>query len=114
MEGPVYREKLRALDIGCEIPSADERKRINRVIFEELVDGRLEADSKRDFQHIIEGLRARGCDAVVLGCTEIPLLIAPDDSPLPVLDSTRTLARAAVREATQDLQGHSSIGRAGA
>jgi aspartate racemase len=103
MEGPVYREKLRGLGIGCEIPPADERERINRVIFEELVDGRVEAASRRDFQRIIEGLRTRGCDAVVLGCTEIPLLIGPADSSLPVLDSTRTLARAAIREAMRDL-----------
>jgi aspartate racemase len=99
MEGPVYREKLQALAIGCEIPAPADRERINSVIFDELVYGRIEAGSKRDFQRIIERLAARGCDGVVLGCTEIPLLIEPADSPLPVLDSTRTLARAALREA---------------
>jgi len=101
MEGPVYRDKLRAPAIGCEIPDAADRGRINTVIFDELVYGRIEANSKRDFQRIIERLAARGCDAVVLGCTEIPLLIEPADSPLPVLDSTRTLARAALREAVK-------------
>jgi aspartate racemase len=111
MEGPVYREKLQAVAIGCEIPDPAERDRINRVIFEELVYGRLQAPSRRDFQGIIERLAARGCDAVVLGCTEIPLLIEPADSPLPVLDSTRTLARAALREATHDRQAGHGAGR---
>lgn len=111
MEGPVYVEKLRAVAIGCEIPDPADRDRINRVIFDELVYGRLEARSKRDFQLIIERLATRGCDAVVLGCTEIPLLIEPADSPLPVLDSTRTLARAALREATRHLQAGHGAGR---
>jgi len=101
MEGPVYRGKLRAHAIGCEIPDAADRGRINTVIFDELVYGRIEASSKRDLQRIIERLAARGCDAVVLGCTEIPLLVEPADSPLPVLDSTRTLARAALRESCE-------------
>src|SRR5262245_20744558 len=92
MEGPVYREKLDALAIGFEIPPPDDRQRIIRVFFDELVYGRIEASSKNDFHRIIERLVARGCDAVVLGCTEIPLLVEPADSPLPVLDSTRTLA----------------------
>jgi aspartate racemase len=111
MEGPVYRDKLRAHAIGCEIPDAADRGRINTVIFDELVYGRIEASSKRDLQRIIERLAARGCDAVVLGCTEIPLLIEPADSPLPMLDSTRTLARAALREATRDLRAGHAAGR---
>jgi len=102
MEGPVYRDTLRSRAIGCEIPEPAERDRINSVIFDELAYGRLEASSRREYQRIIERLATRGCDAVVLGCTEIPLLIEPADSPLPVLDSTRTLARAALRDATRD------------
>ena len=101
MEGPVYREKLAAGGIACEIPEAADRERINAIIFDELVYGRLEEASRRYFRTVIEALDARGCDAVVLGCTEIPLLITDADSPLPVIDSTRTLARAAIREATR-------------
>jgi aspartate racemase len=100
MEGPVYPEKLAARRIAYEIPDAGDRERINSVIFDELVYGRLEDRSRRYFRGVIETLGARGCDAVVLGCTEIPLLVTDADSPLPAIDSTRTLARAALREAT--------------
>jgi aspartate racemase len=103
MEGPVYAGKLMAAGIAHEIPEADDRERINAIIFNELVYGRVEDASRRYFRTVIEALAARGCDAVVLGCTEIPLLIADADSPLPAIDSTRTLARAAIREATRDV-----------
>jgi aspartate racemase len=99
MEGPVYGGKLGARGISHEIPYAAERARVNEVIFEELVYGRIEDASRRDFVRIIEDGRARGCDAVVLGCTEIPLLVDDACSPLPTLDSTRILARAALRDA---------------
>ena len=105
MEGPVYRETLVAGGIECEIPEADDRERINAIIFDELVYGRFEDASRRFFRGVIEALGDRGCDAVVLGCTEIPLLITEADSPLPAVDSTRTLARAAIREATLNLAG---------
>jgi aspartate racemase len=105
MEGPVYRRALVAAGIGHEIPGADDRERINAIIFDELVYGRLEEASRSYFRAVIEALGARGCDAVVLGCTEIPLLITETDSPLPVIDSTRTLARAAIREATRRGEG---------
>jgi aspartate racemase len=101
MEGPVYAAKLRARNLDFEIPDADVRERINTLTFEELVYGRFEEPARMYFQEVIRGARARGCDAVVLGCTEFPLLIAEADSPLPVLDSTRILARAALREATR-------------
>ncbi|HTO09863.1 MAG TPA: amino acid racemase [Myxococcota bacterium] len=99
MEGAVYREKLAAHGIACEIPEPAERARANAVIFDELVCGRFDAGSRRYFCELIESLGQRGCDAVVLGCTEIPLLVSDADSSLPVLDSTRILARAALREA---------------
>jgi aspartate racemase len=102
MEGPVYASKLAAEGIAYEIPEAGDRERINAIIFEELVYGRFEETSRRYFLAVIEALGARGCDAVVLGCTEIPLLITETDSPLPALDSTRTLARAALREAMRN------------
>ena len=101
MEGPVYRSKLKARGIACEIPGPDERARIDAIIFDELVYGRFEEPSREDVRRAIRGLAGRGCDAVVLGCTELPLLISQDDVPVPVLDSTRTLARAALREATR-------------
>lgn len=99
MEGPVYREKLAARGIAHEIPQAADRERINAIIFSELVYGRFAESSRRYFQGVIEALGGSGCDAVVLGCTEIPLLITDAESPLPAIDSTRTLARAALREA---------------
>lgn len=99
MEGPVYSEKLGKLGIEYRIPDSDARERINRIIFEELVRGRFSAESLAYFASVIAGMREQGCDAVVLGCTEIPLLLSQEDSPLPVLDSTRLLARAALREA---------------
>jgi aspartate racemase len=101
MNGPVYPEKLAARNIAYEIPEERDRERINAIIFDELVYGRFEKSSQQYFYGVIEALSARGCDAVVLGCTEIPLLVAETESPLPVIDSTRTLARAALREATR-------------
>ena len=100
MEGPVYAAKLACDGIGQVIPGVEARRRINEIIFDDLVYGRIQEAARREFQRIIRGLGDRGCDAVVLGCTEIPLLISQDDSPLPILDSTRILARAALREAT--------------
>ena len=101
MEGPVYPTKLQACGVEHLIPPPEDRERVNAVIFDELVYGRFEPGARRYFQKVIERLRGRGCDAVVLGCTEIPLLIGEADSSLPVLDSTRLLARAALREATR-------------
>jgi len=103
MEGPVYPAKLSAKGIGCEVPGSKERADINEIIFGELVYGRFEDRARQYLQQVIGRLAERGCDAVVLGCTEIPLLISEADSPLPALDSTRILARAALREATRGL-----------
>ena len=82
-----------------QVPEDADRERINRIIFEELVNGRLLADSREYLNDVMARLKSRGCDAAVLGCTEIPLLVDPATAPLPVLDSTRLLARAALREA---------------
>jgi len=101
MEGPVYPPKLSAVGIAHEIPSPDDRERINRIIFDELVYGRFEDPARQFFQDVIAKLKERGCDAVALSCTEIPLLISEKDSPLPILDSSRILARAALREAAK-------------
>jgi hypothetical protein len=81
------------------LPNDEDRKKIDAIIFSELAYGRFESVSRRFFQRVIRRLQKAGCDAVALSCTEIPLLISEADSPLPVLDSTRTLARAALREA---------------
>jgi aspartate racemase len=102
MEGPVYPTQLSAKSIESVVPEEEERQRINTIIFDELVYGRLEEKSRSFFQGVIDHLGRRGCAAVILGCTEIPLLINDSDSPLPTLDSTRILARAALREATRD------------
>lgn len=99
MEGPMYPEKLGAAGIECVIPNAEQRAGIHRFIVDELVCGNYSPAAFRYFQEVIANLKAKGCDAVVLGCTEIPILVKPQDSALPTLDSTRLLARAALRRA---------------
>ena len=100
MESDVYRDALGAAGIEHRIPEERDRETIHATIFEDLVNARFTDEARGRFQEIIRRLAAEGCDAVVLGCTEIPLLIASDaDSPLPTLDSTRLLARAALRSA---------------
>jgi aspartate racemase len=100
MEGPVYRETLMG-KIEHRVPGAEQRERINQIIFDELVNGQFLARSLAYHVEVIRALKDEGCDAVVLGCTEIPLLVTPEASPLPTLDSTRILARAAVRKAIE-------------
>ncbi len=99
MEGPVYPQKLSANGIHYLMPNAEERSRIDAIIMDELVNGTFSDESRRYLQQVIGRLSHEGCDAVVLGCTEIPLLIDDRSSPLPTLDSTRILARAAIRKA---------------
>jgi aspartate racemase len=101
MESPVYPAKLAPRGIGFEIPPAPDRERINTIIFDELVNGRFEEPARSYFRDLIADGKRRGCDAVGLSCTEIPLLIGEADSSLPTLDSTRLLARAALREAAR-------------
>ena len=101
MEGPVYPEALKAASIEHRTPSAVERERINQIIFDELVNGQILPRSLAYYVEVIQSLKDEGCDGVVLGCTEIPLLVTPESSPLPTLDSTRLLARAAVRKAVE-------------
>jgi aspartate racemase len=102
MEGPVYRRKLEARGIEMRVPEADERNRINDAIFDELVNARFNDTTRAEFSRIIDNGKAAGADAVVLGCTEIPLLIQSSDSVLPILDSTRILARAALRRVERE------------
>jgi aspartate racemase len=100
MEGPVYPRALQERGIDYCVPEPVDRKRMNELIFDELVYGRLLDATRTYVSTLIESGRSRGADAVVLGCTEIPLLIGAADSVLPVLDSTRILARAALRAAS--------------
>jgi len=99
MEGPVYPEKLKAAGLDYRTPDPQQRERINQIIFDELVNAQFTAPSLAYFQDVIRSLAQEGCDSVVLGCTEIPLLVTPESSSLPTLDSTRLLARAAVKKA---------------
>jgi aspartate racemase len=99
VESEVYPEKLAARSLECVRPSLEERERINRIIMDELVRGIFRPESVAYFQQVIGRMKAAGCDAVVLGCTEIPLIMNDENSPLPTLDSTRLLARAALVKA---------------
>jgi aspartate racemase len=99
VDGEVYPERLAARRIACVRPAPDERDEVHRIIMDELIHGIAEPASIAALQQIIGRLAADGCDAVVLGCTEIPLVIDDARSPLPTLDSTRLLARAALRAA---------------
>jgi aspartate racemase len=99
MTGPVYPGALGRRGIGWEIPDEADRATIHRIIFDELCLGVFTEESRAAYVAIIEKLAARGCDSVALVCTEIPLLIDAETSPLPVLDSTRLLAKAAVEVA---------------
>jgi aspartate racemase len=101
MEGPVYPKKLTAAGIDHLMPEPSERQRIDDVIMDELVNGIFEPESRAYFQQVIGRMKGEGCDAVVLGCTEIPLIIDDATSPLPTLDSTRLLARAAIKKALE-------------
>jgi aspartate racemase len=102
MTGPVYPEVLKKYNISCQIPDEDDRDKIDTIIFKELVNGIFLEESRLYFNEVIQKLKNQGCNAVVLGCTEIPLLVASNDCPLPTLDSTRLLARAALKEALRE------------
>jgi aspartate racemase len=100
VESEVYPEKLATNGLEYVRPGPADREEISRIIMEELVYGVFRPEAVACFQQVIRRLAAQGCDAVILGCTEIPLLIDDSNSPLPTLDSTRLLARAAIRRAT--------------
>lgn len=101
MEGPVYRDTLKTAGIEHRVPAPEQRARINQIIFDELVNGQFLPRSLAYYIEVIRALKDEGCDSVILGCTEIPLLVSPESSPLPTLDSTRLLAQAAVRKAVE-------------
>ena len=95
MEQDFYRDRLRAHGIDVLVPDADERERIHRVIYDELCQGRVVEASRESYRRIIEGLVKRGAQGIVLGCTEIAMLIGPADAPVPVFDTTLLHARSA-------------------
>jgi aspartate racemase len=100
VQSEVYPERLAARGLGYARPKDAEREEISRIIMDELVYGVFKPEAVATFQRVMERLkREDGCDAVVLGCTEIPLIMNDANSPLPTLDSTRLLARAALRRA---------------
>ena len=101
MEGPVYPDAFRPLGIEWRIPEPADRERINRAIFEELVNAVFTDETRALFDSVMRSLAAEGCDAAALACTEIPLIVHPETAPLPTLDSTRLLARAALRRALE-------------
>jgi aspartate racemase len=100
MEGPVYPSRLASADIDYRVPNPRQRELINQIIYRELVRARFTPSSLTYFEGVIRDLARDGCDAVALACTEIPLLVTEAESDLPILDSTRILARAALRVAT--------------
>ena len=102
MEGPSYRAAFGRHGLELRVPPPEDRELVDRVIFDELCLGEFRAESRARFVRIIAELRHEGCDAVALSCTEIPLLITPEISPLPTLDSTRLLAWEAVAVALDD------------
>lgn len=102
MRGPVYPERLKKFGISYEFPNKNDQDKIDYIIFKELVNGVFHEQSRLYFNEVIQKLKSRGCDAVALGCTEIPLLIGSKNCPLPTLDSTRLLARAALQEALRE------------
>jgi len=100
VESDVYSKKLATLDLDCVRPNPTECAEINRIIMDELVYGVFKPESVTYLQQVIERMKDDGCDAAILGCTEISLVINDSNSRLPTLDSTRLLARAALNRAT--------------
>jgi len=100
LDGPVYPRALAARGIAAELPAANERTVLHEIILGELIKGVFTDRARAAYTSVIDGLAARGCDAIALVCTEIPLLVPPDAAALPVLDSPRLLARAGFEVAT--------------
>ncbi len=106
VDSAVYPEKLAAQGLQCVKPDVPDRDEIDRIIMHELVYGIANPEGITHFQGVIDRFKERGCDAVILGCTEIPLIVNDSNSALPTLDSTRLLARAALRRALNTVPVH--------
>jgi aspartate racemase len=102
MEGPVYPAAFARRKLDFAVPPPAERAAIQSIIMDELVRGKIIEASRRRLADAVSNLARQGCDVVVLGCTELPMLLDDSTSPLPTLDSTRLLARAAVDVALGD------------
>jgi aspartate racemase len=96
MEGPTYPAAFARHAIAMSTPAPEDRELVDNVIFDELCQGVIRETSRADYIRIIQDFKTQGCDAVALSCTEIPLLVTPDASPLATLDSTRLLAHEAI------------------
>jgi aspartate racemase len=101
VESEVYPEKLKARKLEYVSPTVEDREELNRIIMDELVYGVFKPEAIATFHRVMKRMKDQGCDGVVLGCTEIPLIMNDANSPLPTLDSTRLLARAALRRAVE-------------
>ncbi|HEX3405168.1 MAG TPA: amino acid racemase [Acetobacteraceae bacterium] len=101
VESGVYPDRMAAHGLDCVLPDVGERDEINRIIMDELVCGSFRPEAVGYLQRVMQRMQTAGCDAVVLGCTEIPLLMNDGNSPLPTLDSTRLLAQAALHRAVR-------------
>jgi aspartate racemase len=110
MTGPVYARALEQRGLERIVPGEPVREQLNAAIFDELCQAIFNDETTQRFVNAIEDLKARGAECVILGCTEIPLIINETNSPLPVLDSTRLLAKYAVNEATSDRPIESASG----
>lgn len=99
MELNPYAEALEKREIDTIVPNEDDRAKVNQIIFDELIEGEIKEESKHIYLEVISRLRQRGAQAIVLGCTEIPLLVKPEDTQLPLLDSTFLHADALLEEA---------------
>ncbi|MEX5219199.1 MAG: amino acid racemase [Nitrospira sp.] len=105
MEGSIYPRRLARLDIDYAIPDERDRAQLQDVILKELVAGEIRKESRSYVYEVIERLYKRDCDAVILACTELPLLVTSDESVVPLLDSTRLLAKAALTQAFAERDG---------
>jgi aspartate racemase len=111
MEQDFYKGRLaRQHGLDVLVPEAPDRATVHRIIYEELVQGRILDASRQAYREVIERLVARGAEAIILGCTEIMLLVAPEDSPVPLYDTTGLHAEAAVARALASVPGQSGIG----
>ena len=105
MTGPMYRDVFGSRSMEALPPSVEDQEIVDSVIWKELVRGEFPESSRLRYNEVIDRLKIQGCDCVILGCTEIPLLVRADDCPLPVLDSTRLLEEASVRHAIGIAEG---------
>ncbi len=96
MEKPFWRDRMRSFGIEAVVPEAEDRALCHRIIFEELVHGIVLTESRLVFRRMIEGLVSRGCQGIILGCTELAMIVCEEDSPVPLFDTAEIHAQAAV------------------